>query len=49
MEYFIFPIFLEKADDVCLRLNNLIKNGQILKDKRYLDAISYTKIDPNHE
>ena len=49
---FIFPISLEKADDVCIRLNNLIKNGQIPKDKifyKYLDSISYAMIDPNHE
>ena len=46
-EYFIFPILLEKADDVCIRLNNLIKNGQIPKDKifyKYLDSILYAMI-----
>jgi hypothetical protein len=51
-EYFIFPITLEKADDVCIRLNSLIKSGQIPKDKifyKYLDSISYAMIDPSHE
>ena len=51
-EYFIFPISLEKADDVCIRLNSLIKNGQIPKDRifyKYLDSVSYAMIDPNHK
>lgn len=51
-EYIIFPISLEKADDVCIRLNSLIKNGQIPKDKifyKYLDSVSYAMIDPNHK
>lgn len=51
-EYFIFPISLEKADDVCIRLNSLIKTGQIPKDKifyKYLDSVSYAMIDPNHK
>ena len=51
-EYFIFPISLEKADDVCIRLNSLNKSGQIPKDKifyKYLDSISYAMIDPSHE
>ena len=51
-EYFIFSISLEKADDVCIRLNNLVKNDRIPKDKifyKYLDSISYAMIDPNHE
>ena len=51
-EYFIFPISLEKADDVCIRLNSLIKNGQIPKDRifyKYLDSVSYARVDPNHK
>ena len=51
-EYFIFPLSLEKADDVCIRLNDLIKNGRIPKDKifyKYLDSTSYAMIDPSHE
>lgn len=51
-EYFIFPISLEKADDVCIRLNSLIKSGQIPKDRifyKYLDSVSYAMIDPNHK
>ena len=51
-EYFIFPISLEKADDVCIRLDSLIKTGQIPKDKifsKYLDSVSYAMIDPNHK
>ena len=51
-EYFIFPLSLEKADDVCIRLNSLINTGQIPKDKifyRYLDSVSYAMIDPNHK
>ena len=51
-EYFIFPISLERADDVCIRLNSLIKNGQVPKDRifyNYLDSVSYAMIDPNHK
>ena len=51
-EYFIFLLSLEKADDVCIRLNDLIKNGGIRKDKifyKYLDSISYAMIDLSHE
>ena len=51
-EYFIFPISLERADDVCIRLNSLIKNGQVPKDRifyKYLESVSYAMIDPNHK
>ena len=51
-EYFIFPISLAKADDVCIRLNSLIQTGQIPKDRifyKYLDSVSYAMIDPNHQ
>lgn len=51
-EYFILPLSLEKADNVCIRLNSIIKTGQIPKDKifyRYLDSVSYAMIDPNHK
>ena len=51
-EYFIFPISLEKADNVCIRLDILIKSGQIPEDKifqKYLYSVLYAMIDPNHK
>lgn len=51
-EYAIFPISFAKADDVCVRLNDLIQSGRIPKDKilyKYLDSVTYAMIDPNHE
>lgn len=51
-EYSIFPISFAKADDVCVRLNDLIQSGRIPKDKilnKYLDSVTYAMIDPNHE
>lgn len=51
-EYIVFPISFVKADEVCVRLNDLIQSGRIPKDKilyKYLDSITYAMIDPNHE
>ena len=51
-EYTIFPISLAKADEVCIRLNDLIQSGRIPKHKilyKYLDSVTHAMIDPNHE
>ena len=51
-EYTIFPISLAKADEVCVRLNDLIQSGRIPKHKilyKYLDSVTHAMIDPNHE
>ena len=51
-EYTIFPISFAKADEVCVRLNDLIQSGRIPKHKilyKYLDSVTHAMIDPNHE
>ena len=51
-EYITFPISFTKADEVCVRLNDLIQSGRIPKDKilyKYLNSITYAMINPNHE
>ena len=50
--YPIFSISFAKADEVCVRLNELIQSGRIPKDKilyKYLDSVTYATIHPNHE
>ena len=51
-EYITFPISFTKADEVCVRLNDLIQSGRIPKDKilyKYLNSITYAMINPSHE
>ena len=52
LEYITFPISFPKADEVCVRLNDLIQSGRIPKDKilyKYLNSMTYAMINPNHE
>ena len=51
-EYITFPISFTKADEVCVRLNDLIQSDRITKDKilyKYLNSMTCTMINPNHE
>lgn len=51
-DWFTYPIALDQADDVCLKLNDLIKRGLISRDRimyKYLRDTVYCLIDPNHQ
>ena len=48
----ILPIKLEQADPLCIRLNSLIKSGQLPTDRilyKHLNDVSKALINPNHE
>ena len=48
----MYPIALDRADDVCLKLNDLIQRGVLSKDRimyKYLRDTVYCLIDPNHQ
>lgn len=48
----IFPLVLTAADDVCVKLNGLIRSGKIPQDKifyKYLKDMVHILIDYNHE
>ena len=51
-EYLTFPVSFEKADDICVRLNELVQAGKIPRDKifyKYLNSVTLAMIDPSHE
>jgi len=52
LDYKLFPVSLEKADPMCIRLNTLIRDGVITQDKilyKLLDNITSNLLDVNHE
>lgn len=51
-DFYIFPISLEKADEVCVRLNDLLKRGVISKEKifyKYLQNMCNIFYDVNSQ
>ena len=51
-DWFTYPIALDQADDVCLKLNDLIQRGLVSRDRimyKYLRDTVYFLIDPNHQ
>ncbi len=51
-EYLIFPVSFEQADPMCIRLNTLITQGKIPKDKilyKFLNDVVHILLDPRHE
>ena len=51
-QWFTYPIALDWADDVCIKLNDLIQRGVISRDRimyKYLRDTVNCFIDPNHQ
>ena len=51
-EYLTFPVSFEKADDICVRLNELVQAGRIPRDKifyKYLNSVTLAMNHPSHE
>ena len=51
-DWFMYPIALDQADDVCIKVNDLIKRGLIPRHRimyKYLRDTVHCLVDPNHQ
>ena len=51
-EYLTFPASFEKADNICVGLNELVQASRIPRDKifyKYLNSVTLAMIDPSHD
>jgi hypothetical protein len=52
LDYVVFPLCIEQADQMCIRLNQLIHEGVISKEKilyKFLENVIENLFDANHE
>lgn len=50
-EYLVFPVVVKPANEMCIRLNELIENGKITPNTilyKYLNDVTSVLVDPNH-